>query len=136
MTKATVSHSRTCRSTDAPTPPATATSSSPPTHQALATAAGFRTKKPAPYGREVIANNKAWRAAETVRREWLKSFVARKNAPKGALRFIFSELAEGDRQLRDAIEKNITASLASCSASPTSKRYRSRSTAPATHGHR
>jgi ParB family transcriptional regulator, chromosome partitioning protein len=55
--------------------------------------------------REVIANNKAWRTAETVRREWLKTFVARKSAPKGALRFILSEVAEGDRQLREAMER-------------------------------
>jgi ParB family chromosome partitioning protein len=53
----------------------------------------------------VLANNKAWRAAETVRREWLKNFVGRKSAPKGALRFIFTEVAEGDHQLRDGMEK-------------------------------
>ncbi|MGD7708110.1 ParB/RepB/Spo0J family partition protein [Microlunatus sp. Y2014] len=34
--------------------------------------------------REVIENNKAWRAAETVRREWLAGFAQRKTAPKGA----------------------------------------------------
>jgi ParB family transcriptional regulator, chromosome partitioning protein len=43
----------------------------------------------------VLRNNKAWRAAEVVRREWLKAFVARKSAPKGAQRFIFSELVIG-----------------------------------------
>ncbi len=53
----------------------------------------------------VLANNKAWRAAETVRRDWLKNFVARKSAPKGVLRFIFTEVAEGDHQLRDGMEK-------------------------------
>ena len=55
--------------------------------------------------RRVLANNKAWRAAETVRREWLKNFVTRKTAPKGALRYILSELAEGDWQLRDGMNK-------------------------------
>jgi ParB family chromosome partitioning protein len=33
--------------------------------------------------RRVIANNKAWRSAEVVRREWLTTFAARKSAPKG-----------------------------------------------------
>lgn len=55
--------------------------------------------------RRVLANNKAWRAAETVRRGWLKNFVGRKSSPKGALRFIFTEVAEGDHQLRDGMEK-------------------------------
>lgn len=34
--------------------------------------------------RRVIKNNKAWRSATTVRRDWLKTFAARKSAPKGA----------------------------------------------------
>jgi hypothetical protein len=55
--------------------------------------------------RRVLDNNKAWRAAETVRRKWLKNFVARKTAPKGAVRYIFGELAEGDHQLRDGMDK-------------------------------
>jgi ParB family chromosome partitioning protein len=54
----------------------------------------------------VLRNNKAWRAAETVRREWLKAFIASKSAPKGAQRFIFTELAIGGRQLCDAMEKH------------------------------
>jgi ParB family transcriptional regulator, chromosome partitioning protein len=53
----------------------------------------------------VLDNNKAWRSAEIVRREWLKNFVARKSAPKGALRFIFNEVAESDPQLRDGMDK-------------------------------
>src|SRR3546814_7483486 len=32
--------------------------------------------------RRVIAYNKAWASAETVRREWLAGFVARKTAPR------------------------------------------------------
>ena len=35
--------------------------------------------------RELIANNKAWDAAETVRREWLAQFFARKTMPKNAI---------------------------------------------------
>jgi ParB family transcriptional regulator, chromosome partitioning protein len=50
----------------------------------------------------VLCNNKAWRAAETVRREWLKAFVSRKSAPKGAQRFIFSEIAIGGFQFSPA----------------------------------
>jgi ParB family transcriptional regulator, chromosome partitioning protein len=53
----------------------------------------------------VLRNNKAWRTAEAVRRDWLKTFVARKSAPKGAQRFIFSELATGGYQLSDAMQK-------------------------------
>jgi ParB family chromosome partitioning protein len=54
----------------------------------------------------VLRNNKAWRAAETVRREWLTAFVSRKSAPKGAQRYIFSELAIGGFQLCDAMGKH------------------------------
>ncbi len=34
--------------------------------------------------RRVIAGNKAWRSAESVRRQWLASFIARKTAPTGS----------------------------------------------------
>ncbi|MDR7381222.1 ParB N-terminal domain-containing protein [Promicromonospora iranensis] len=37
---------------------------------------------------EVITNNKAWKSAETVRREWLAQFAKRKSAPKDAANFI------------------------------------------------
>lgn len=37
---------------------------------------------------KVIANNKAWRAAEPVRREWLAEFATRKTAPKGAEAYV------------------------------------------------
>jgi hypothetical protein len=35
----------------------------------------------------VLRNNKAWRASESVRRNWLKTFIARKSAPKGSASF-------------------------------------------------
>jgi ParB family chromosome partitioning protein len=54
----------------------------------------------------VFRNNKAWRAAEAVRRDWLKAFVARKSAPKGAQCFTFGELAIGGYQLCDAMQKH------------------------------
>lgn len=37
--------------------------------------------------REVIANNKAWDSAETVRREWLTTLLSRKTLPKDATQF-------------------------------------------------
>lgn len=45
--------------------------------------------------REVIENNKAWTAAETVRREWLANFLTRKTAPKGTAEFIAAAIALG-----------------------------------------
>lgn len=36
----------------------------------------------------LIANNKAWTSAETVRREWLATFLSRKTLPKDAAQFI------------------------------------------------
>jgi len=44
------------------------------------------------YRREVIDNNKAWRAAEPVRREYIRNLLARKTPPKGALRFVTAEI--------------------------------------------
>ncbi|MFF0818406.1 ParB/RepB/Spo0J family partition protein [Rhodococcus sp. NPDC003318] len=43
--------------------------------------------------RRVIANNKAWGSAETVRMDWLKKQATRKTAPKGAAAFIANTLA-------------------------------------------
>jgi ParB family chromosome partitioning protein len=54
--------------------------------------------------REVIENNKAWKSATTVRREWLKTFVARKTAPNGVERFVLSCLLAGDHVIKQAIE--------------------------------
>lgn len=54
--------------------------------------------------RAVLANNKAWRAAEPVRREWLSAFLKRKQSPKGGLRFVIAALVHGDYDLRDAMQ--------------------------------
>lgn len=43
--------------------------------------------------REVVANNAAWRSAETVRRTWLRNLAARKTAPKDAGTFLAHVLA-------------------------------------------
>lgn len=56
--------------------------------------------------REVIANNKAWKSAETVRHAWLKRFLARKSAPKGASVYLAAELARGIHELRRGMERN------------------------------
>jgi ParB family chromosome partitioning protein len=42
--------------------------------------------------REVIENNKAWRAAEPVRRDFIRSVLARKTPPKGTLRYVTEQI--------------------------------------------
>jgi hypothetical protein len=44
--------------------------------------------------RTLIANNKAWTSAETVRRAWLGSFAARKTTPKDAAAFAAARLVD------------------------------------------
>jgi ParB family chromosome partitioning protein len=58
--------------------------------------------------RMVVANNKAWRSAETVRREWLATFAARKTPPKGAAEFVARVLATGAWELNKAAEHGHT----------------------------
>lgn len=43
--------------------------------------------------RLVLANNKAWRAAESVRRDWIAGFTKRRTAPKDAAVFIAQALS-------------------------------------------
>ena len=54
--------------------------------------------------REVVANNRAWMSAETVRRAWLAAFLSRKTAPKGAAAYVAGELVTGAHELRRAME--------------------------------
>lgn len=56
--------------------------------------------------RTVIGNNKAWDAATEVRREWVKAYLTRKNAPKEAALFIAQELIGGT----ESVEKRWTGS--------------------------
>ncbi|WP_248580887.1 ParB/RepB/Spo0J family partition protein [Nocardioides sp. InS609-2] len=56
--------------------------------------------------RRVIANNKAWDSAETVRREWLAGFVSRKTAPKGAEALICEAVITGQHFLYKGMEAN------------------------------
>jgi ParB family chromosome partitioning protein len=54
--------------------------------------------------RKVLGNNKAWRSAETVRREWLRSFLKRKTPPKGAQAFLMGELVRCPAELSKALD--------------------------------
>lgn len=56
--------------------------------------------------RTVIANNKAWTSAETVRREWLAQFVTRKSAPKGAEALICEAVLTGQYGLIKSMERH------------------------------
>lgn len=51
----------------------------------------------------LIANNKAWEAAEVVRREWLTSFFARKTLPKDVLVVTATLLTTARREVSDAV---------------------------------
>jgi ParB family transcriptional regulator, chromosome partitioning protein len=55
--------------------------------------------------RVVIANNKAWLSATTVRRRWLRAFLTRKSAPKDAQQWIAATLADGSHPIRRAMEQ-------------------------------
>jgi ParB family chromosome partitioning protein len=55
--------------------------------------------------REVIANNRAWRSAETVRREWLREFLARKTPPRGAEQVIARAVLTGQTSLWRAMSE-------------------------------
>jgi ParB family transcriptional regulator, chromosome partitioning protein len=55
--------------------------------------------------RRVIENNRAWRAAEPVRREYIKALLTRKTAPKGALRYIASEVLGRPERLHDCTDE-------------------------------
>lgn len=55
--------------------------------------------------RTVIVNNREWKSAEAVRREWLTGLLARKTPPKGAAIYVATELGHGPRPLSDALAK-------------------------------
>jgi ParB family chromosome partitioning protein len=60
---------------------------------------------------EVIANNKAWDSATTVRRAWLTTFFARKTAPPDGARWIVQTLAQGSHDMRKAMESDHSVAL-------------------------
>ncbi len=51
--------------------------------------------------REVIENNKAWRAAEGVRLAYIRSLLARKTPPKDTLRFVTTQIMTRPERLGD-----------------------------------
>ncbi len=67
--------------------------------------------------REVIANNKTWRTAATVRQQFLTDLLARRKAPAGALRFIVAAVMQGGPALRQQMERG-TRPAAASSACP------------------
>lgn len=58
--------------------------------------------------KRVIENNKAWDSAETVRREWLATFLGRKTAPKNAAQVIATLLTATRYDVSDAMSKGNT----------------------------
>ena len=55
--------------------------------------------------RRVAANNKAWRSAEVVRREWLTGFLSRKTAPRGGVRWAAESIIRADYDIRHALDR-------------------------------
>jgi ParB family chromosome partitioning protein len=51
-------------------------------------------------------NNKAWRSAEAVRREFLSTLLARKTPPKSASGYVAAELAHGSHAMRKTMERS------------------------------
>jgi ParB family chromosome partitioning protein len=66
-------------------------------------AAGPMTEEQKAERRHVIANNKAWDSAQTVRRTWLKTFLARTSPPKDAQQYIVTTLATASHEVRAAM---------------------------------
>lgn len=58
--------------------------------------------------REKLSNNRAWRSATTVRREWLTTFLQRKTPPKSASVFVASAYARRADGLSYAAERGNT----------------------------
>lgn len=63
---------------------------------ARAEASGPMTDEQKAERRELIANNKAWDAADPIRAEWIAQFATGTTAPKGAELFIAAAIARGD----------------------------------------
>ena len=57
--------------------------------------------------RTTLANNKAWREAEPIRREWLRTLATRKTAPKGAAAIIAAGVTIDSYTTRKAMEASV-----------------------------
>jgi ParB family transcriptional regulator, chromosome partitioning protein len=84
---------------------------------------GAMTEEQKAQRREVIANNKAWDSATTVRRDWLRSFLARQSAPKDAVRWIAQTLAQGGYDVRKALEFHHPLAVELLGLKPTGRVY-------------
>ena len=67
--------------------------------------------------RDVIESNKAWASAETVRLAWLRTFLARKTAPKGSATFTATALASDGEVAASIGGNHLAAGLLGCEAS-------------------
>lgn len=88
--------------------------------------------------RDVIESNKAWISAETVRRDWLRTYLTRKTAPKGTAAFIAAAIAS-DAEIVAGIGGNaLAADLLGCDQSGygRSTTWSRSSTRPAKPAHR
>jgi ParB family chromosome partitioning protein len=61
--------------------------------------------------RAVIEGNRAWRAAREVRRAFLRDLLARKTAPKGALRYAVAAIVSSPERVGDGNEELVAALL-------------------------
>ena len=61
--------------------------------------------------RDVIDSNRAWDSAQTVRRDWLRTFLTRKTAPKGAQVFLAVALAHDAHLIADPKANTLAADL-------------------------
>lgn len=64
-------------------------------------------KRKADERRTVIENNKAWKAATPVRREFVAALAKRKTPPKGTLRYVTLELVGNPRLCCDAVQRHL-----------------------------
>jgi ParB family chromosome partitioning protein len=64
--------------------------------------------------RDVIDSNKAWRSAVTVRRNWLRTLLARKTPPKGTVAFVATALASDAETVTRVGGHQLAAELLGC----------------------
>lgn len=64
--------------------------------------------------RDVIESNKAWKAAETVRRAWLKAWANRKTLPQGAGAFLATALGTDPDTFTRISGNNLAADMLGC----------------------
>lgn len=80
-----------------------------PEHTHVSTpASGPMTDEQKAERKALITNNKEWDAAETVRREWLTGFLARKTLPKDAVAVVAASLAHGNHVISTSMGQGNT----------------------------